>query len=155
MREIVLECKPDEALIKSLGYTRKMITHQPNKGQVINYLKKNPDTVGIVDEDPGSANPNYFQRFQKVRNSRFDIEYFHIESKGTRIIVIKPRLEEWIIKYATESKIDFKKHSLPDKGHQLHKIINYYLPRFEQLINQMLGKKSEALLYLKKVIDSK
>jgi hypothetical protein len=41
MREIVVECKPDETLIKVLGYVRKTVTHQPNKGEVLNNLQRN------------------------------------------------------------------------------------------------------------------
>jgi hypothetical protein len=108
MLEIVLECKPDETLLKSLGYTRKMITHQPSKGEVINYLKRNPGAIGIVDEDPGSANPTYFSKFQEKADGQFGLECLHIPKDGTRLIVIKPRLEDWIINCAQRSKIDLK-----------------------------------------------
>ena len=155
MPEIVLECKPDEALVKSLGYTRKMITHQPNKGAVINYLKSNPGAIGIVDEDPGAANPTYFSKFQRETNEQFDVECLFIPKEKTRLIVLKPRLEEWILKYANKSKIKLQKHSLPETGHKLHKIINSRLPRFENMIKEMLEKNNEALLYLKMVIDKK
>ena len=73
MNKIVLECKPDEAFVKTLGFSRRNIIHQPNKGAVFNYLKKNPGAIGLVDEDPGSANPNFFfaisrEQQTKVRN---------------------------------------------------------------------------------------
>jgi len=155
MIDLVLECNPDEALMKALGYTRKMITHQPNKGQVINYLEKNPAAIGIVDEDPGSANPTYFALFKKDIETKFNLDRLSISSKGTRLIVIRPRLEEWIIKCAAESKIDIQKHSLPTTGHQLHKIINTRLPQFQMLLKEMTDAKSSALLHLKKLIDNK
>ena len=153
MPEIVLECKPDETLVSALGYNRKMITHQPSKGQVINFLKRNPGAIGIVDEDTGSANPTYFSKFQMEAEEQFNLECLCIHKEHTRLIIIKPRLEERILKYAILSNIDLQEHSLPDSGHSLHKIINTRLTRFENMIKEMLDKNNEALLYLKKVID--
>lgn len=155
MPEIVLECNPDEALIKVLGYTRKMITHQSSRGQVINYLERNPTAVGIVDDDPGSARPTYFSKFSPETDGQFDIESYKIAKLGTRLIVIKPRLEEWILKYAKELKLDLKQHSLPSNGSDLHKVINTRIPRFENMIKEMLNKKSGALNHLKSLIDKK
>ena len=153
MPEIVLECKPDEALVKALGYSRKMVTHQPNKGAVINYLDKNPGVIGIVDEDPGAANPNYMSKFQKETEDRFDIEYLSMRKEKTRLIVLKPRLEEWILKYAKKSNIKLPKYALPETGHKLHKIVNNRLPRFKDMIGEMLEKDNEALLYLKRLLE--
>ena len=155
MREIVLECNPDEVLIKTLGYARNMITHQPSRGEVINYLKKNPDAIGIVDDDPGSAKPTYFSKFQSETTEKFNTESYCIPKLQTRLIVIKPRLEEWILKRAAESGIDTTQYSLPNDGHELHKIINTRLPRFEAMIREMLSKKNAGLLHLKELIERK
>jgi len=155
MAEIALECNPDETLMKVLGYTRKMITHQSSKGEVINYLQRNPAAIGIVDDDPGSARPAYFSRFSLDTAERFGIESYQIAKLGTRLIVIKPRLEEWILKQAAVLKIDLKQHSLPPSGNELHKIINTRIPKFEGLLKQMLDRNSEALAHLKSLIDKK
>jgi len=155
MPDIVLECNPDEALIKVLGYSRKMITHQSSKGEVINYLERNPASIGIVDEDPGSAKPTYFSKFSLETEERFGIESYKITKLGTRLIVIKPRLEEWILKHAKELKIDPGKHSLPSNGNELHKIINTRISKFESMLKVMLDKRSAALGHLKSLIDSK
>ena len=153
MPKIVLECKPDEVLIKSLGYTRKMITHQPNKGAVINYLQRNPGVIGIVDEDPGAANPTYMYKFQEETPEKFDIENLFVRKEKTRLIILKPRLEDWILKYAKKSNINLQKYSLPETGRKLHKIINSHLPKFALMINEMLEKENEALMHLKKIIE--
>lgn len=154
MPEIVLECNPDEVLVKALGYTRKMIIHQPNRGEVINYLKKNPTVIGIIDDDPGSAKPTYFSKFQTETPEKFGIESYCIPKIGTRLIVIKPRLEEWILLQAIQSKIDLSRHSMPGIGKELHKVINYRLSRFGSMLKEMLGKNNEALLYLKNLIEN-
>jgi hypothetical protein len=155
MVEIVVECNPDEALVKILGYTRKMITHQPSKGQVINYLQKNPSALGIVDEDPDSARPSYFSKFTMETNDQFGIESYYISKLGTRLIVIKPRLEEWVLRQAKEVMIDVKQHSFIDNGNELHKVINTRIPRFEGLIKEMMDKKSKGLIHLKSLIDKR
>jgi len=122
---------------------------------VINYLERNPSAIGIVDDDPGSAKPTYFSKFALETEERFGIESYRITKLGTRLIVIKPRLEEWILKQATALKVDLKQHSLPNNGNELHKIINTRIPRFENMLKEMLDKKSDALSYLKFLIDKK
>jgi hypothetical protein len=155
MHDIVLECNPDEALIKVLGYPRRMITHQSSKGEVINYLARNPAAIGIVDDDPGSAKPAYLLKFSLETEERFGIESYKIAKLGTRLIVIKPRLEEWILKQAKDLRIDLKQHAMPANGNDLHKIINTRISRFENMLKEMLDKKSEALTHLKSLIDKK
>jgi hypothetical protein len=153
MREIVLECNPDEALVKVLGYTRKMITHQSSRGEVINYLKKNPLAIGIVDDDPGSAKPTYFSKFTRETEEQFDVESFYIPKLKTRVIVIKPRLEEWILKQAVASQINLKQYSMPADANELHKIINTRIPRFEGLLKEMLVKENPGLKHLRNLIN--
>ena len=155
MIEIVVECNPDEALVKKLGYTRKMVTHQSSRGEVINYLQKNPSAIGIVDDDPGSAKPTYFSKFTLETSEQLGIESYSIDKLGTRLIVIKPRLEEWVLRHANALKIDLKQHSIPDSGNELHKVINTRIPRFENLIKEMIDKESPALMRLKSLIDRK
>lgn len=155
MIEIVVECNPDEALVKKLGYTRKMVTHQSSRGEVINYLQKNPSAIGIVDDDPGAAKPTYFSKFSLDSNEQLGIESYSIAKVGTRLIVIKPRLEEWVLKHANALKIDLKQHSIPDNGNELHKVINTKIPRFENLIKEMIELKCPALTHLKSLIDKK
>lgn len=153
MADIVLECNPDETLIKSLGYNRKEITHQPGKSGVIIYLENNPNAIGVVDEDPGTANPSYFQKFQIQGKEAFGIDYFLIPRKGTRLLIIKPRLEDWILKHAVEVNLNPEKFSLPNNGHALHKIINDHLPKFQELLDEMLRKKSKGLQHLRSLIE--
>src|SRR5687767_14523864 len=102
--EIVLECRPDEALIKSLGFAKKYITHQPNKGEVINYLEKNPTAIGMVDEDPGAASPKYLSKFKREGQTVFGIDLFRF--KTTKLIIVKPRLEDWVLAQAQLAQVD-------------------------------------------------
>ncbi len=156
MAEIVLECMPDETLIRTLGYKRKSVTHQPCRGEVINYIKKNPrNIIGIVDEDPGSPKPTYFNAFRRETTEKHGLESYIIKNAQIRLIVIKPRLEEWILKQAASTGINPSDHSFPENGKELHKIIHTRLPQFEGFITAMLKQKSAGLRHLQTLIEGK
>jgi hypothetical protein len=55
MKQIHVECLPDEALIKRLGYTRKVVNHHASKARVFRKLKSVSNQLALVDEDPGSG----------------------------------------------------------------------------------------------------
>jgi hypothetical protein len=152
---IALECKPDEVLAKALGYSRKRIVHQPSNSEVINYLRKNPGGIGLIDEDRGSIKPPYFHKFQRETQEKFGIESFSIPTLNTRLVVIKPRLEEWILQCASSSEIKPHEYSFPDSGHALHKIINPRLGQLEKMIKALLERRNPSLLHLRELINRK
>lgn len=156
MNHIILECKPDEEFIRALGFSRKQIIHQPNKGAVINFLRKNPGLVcvGIMDEDPGTTQPKHLNEF--VINHKLSEHNFSVfESKRTNhiIIMIRPRLEDWILNVAKISEVIPGEFSLPNDPRQLHKVINLQLIKFSEMVLEILSKKSSALIALKKIIN--
>jgi len=51
---ILVECDPDEFLVKSMGFPKKKIKHESGKGNVLRKLNKDPMTIGMIDEDPDS-----------------------------------------------------------------------------------------------------
>lgn len=152
--DIVVECKPDEALVRALGFTKKNVTHQPSKARVLSYLDRNSGAIGIVDEDPGTANAGYFSKYTKISEAKFDIEEWSVTKMQIRLIIIKPRLEEWIIRQANSSKIDLRDYSLEPDGYHLHKIINEKLDKFEALLTDLLKEKNQGLVHLKSIISS-
>ena len=155
MSDIVLECKPDETLMKALGYPVRRIIHQNNRGEVINYLKKNPQRIiGIIDDDPGTTKPSFFNHFKRETNEKHKVESFVISQSQTRLIVIKPRLEDWILFHATECGINVRDYYLPVTSNRLHEVINSKLPRFTDLATDMMSQKSPGLLHLKFLIGA-
>ncbi|GEM_PF-7032929 len=54
---ILVECKPDEALVRVLGMPRRKIRHCTGKIRVCRELEKAESGLGLVDEDPRSAQP--------------------------------------------------------------------------------------------------
>jgi hypothetical protein len=154
MIKVVVECTPDETLVKSLGFTSRQVKHQPNKGAVCNYLSKNPGIIGMVDADPDSAQPGYFKNCTLV-NDRYDIAVYQHNTQNNRLVVLNPDLEGWVIKYAKKSRIAPKKFGLSDTARALHKEILQKLPRLEELIANIKSKKSPALFYLKSQLPFK
>ncbi len=59
MKNIHIECFPDECLIRKIGFTRKYITHHQGKSRVFNVLSKSKNQLALVDEDPGSPKSSY------------------------------------------------------------------------------------------------
>ena len=66
---IFVECKPDFLLIRKIGFSKKEIKHCGNKPGVCKMLMKNKDSIGLVDEDPGSSSPSYIYNLENMKDS--------------------------------------------------------------------------------------
>ncbi|OFX30686.1 MAG: hypothetical protein A2X08_07565 [Bacteroidetes bacterium GWA2_32_17] len=150
-KKIIVECKPDEILAKSLGLAKKEIAHQPNKGEVCNLLKKTEISLAIVDEDPNSSQPKYLSNFTIVED-KHDVINLHSKSENKTILVLKPRLEEGILKRCKESAVNPKKYFLPSNNKQFKDTINYHLLNFSNLLEELIKKNDGGLVYLKEQI---
>ena len=149
---IYTECKPDSSLVRILGIPKKQIIHQQGKPEVCKQLEKRGKWKGLIDEDPLSVQPPYLKRLQEKKNlSNYGLKILHDNSKNNDLIVLCPRLEEWIIKATEEAGIDIKRYNLPDDGEQLHKVINIDLSKFERLVND-LKVKSKMMKALEKAL---
>lgn len=67
MKDIHVECKPDEMLVRKLGFTKKKVTHYPGKSRVFRKLEKSNNQLALVDEDPGSTKTSYEQRLRFLK----------------------------------------------------------------------------------------
>ena len=142
-----VECLPDETLVKKLGFTRKQVEHHDGKSRVFAALKKHQNQVALVDEDPGSSTTSYEDNLT-TRESAFGITV-KIDTKGhNRILILKVKLEDWIIAACSNSKIQISEFGLPSRPNELHDLINYRLPAFERLIDELLKRDNPNLLKL-------
>ena len=141
--KICVECYADEKLVTSLQPEyAKRILHHGGKGDIVNYLRKASTTagIGLVDEDPGSTQP------RDLRNNYIEIEssgairYFrHREKNSCFIIMLCPRLEEWLLARAKAAGIDRAAYGLPDTGERLHEYAHYERePKFEEFMKRLL-----------------
>lgn len=141
---IYLECYTDEALVRTIGIHSNEIFHSGNKGNVCKNLAKKQKSIGLVDEDPSSAQPSYLGKL-KIRSNDNDIKFMYDDENKNYIIVLCPRLEDWIIKAAKESGIDMKDYNLSADAYELHKINFKSMKNFTKLIEDMEKRKCKML----------
>ena len=146
---IFVECKPDFELVKSLGIGKKLIAHAGNKASICKRLQKIKNSKGMVDEDPYSIQPSYIKNLEEVSNEN-DIKLLFDRRRNNYIIVLSPRLEEWVLKVAEKNGIDPRGYHLPNDADYLHKQINQSLQNFKKLLQAL--HRSKEFQYLKKVI---
>jgi hypothetical protein len=140
---IYLECEPDKALVKALGIPRKEIKHMFSKGNVCNRLEKTKNSKGLVDEDPLSPQPSYIGKLKSLSGGH-GIKLLLDEKNQNYLIVLCPRLEDWVLNVAKEANIDVLKHGLPNDPNKLHEALNIKLDKFKDLIDK-IKQKSEML----------
>ena len=137
MRNIYVECKPDYTLVKSITtIPKKLITHAGNKSEVCKNLKKLEMCIGRVDED-FQCTAFILCRTGLEDLTSYELKVLHDPSRDNYVIVICPRLEDWILKTAQVTNVDVMKYGLPSDGENLHKRINGNLDRFENLIKDL------------------
>lgn len=150
----LVECKPDQTLIEILTRTPKRnIIHSGNKSGVIIHLIKNyEDSKGVIDEDPNSRKPRSLQKFREIETFEdFDIKILGYADRNNYLVILNPRLEDWILRCAKESYVDIRAYGLPDDAIRLHEEINLQLNKFERLIRDLM-KRSRRLKFLKKIL---
>ena len=145
---LFLECKPDETLAIALGVSKRIIIHSHGKGKVSKSLSRNRDATGLVDEDFGHAEPSTLSTFHEV-SAEHDVKLRLDRASGNRLVVICPKLEDWIIKSAKAANVKMDRFSLSENPSDFHADINFRLSNFQNLIDELLEKRSPRLLHLK------
>lgn len=154
---IFVECNPDLALVQSLtNVTRREIIHElKGKGEICNRLRRRTNCTAMLDEDPSSGQPRYLKEAILLGDfSGYSIIVLRHDPNGNRLILLRPRLEEWILKAATEARIDVRKYDLPDDAIKLHGEINISLDKFENLLED-LKNSSNRLKTLKRLLEGR
>lgn len=155
--KLFLECKPDEALARTLGCERKIITHCNDKGDVCKRLCKGREMKGLIDEDPMSAQPAYIRELQKKEHKRVYGVIHHIDHDRTHsIIVLCPQLEGWFLEACRNrnGRLNVGDFNLPNNVDDLHKVINFRLKNFENAVRTLLDRQNPAILHLQNLLMS-
>ena len=112
---IYTECKPDSMLVKTLGIPKKEIIHLGGKPEVCKQLEKQENCKGLVDEDPFSIQPSYLKKLHVRENlSDYGFRVLNDNFNNNDLIVLCPRLEEWVLKATKEAQIDIKRYIVLD-----------------------------------------
>jgi len=155
---IFVECKPDRLLIRILaGVGKKEIRHSGNKFEVMKQLDKHSMALGIIDEDPGKNQPTQLQKAEDISTDEIRAtDLILLRYRDSLVLVLRPRLEEWILKTAREININPKDFTLPNDPEQLHSIINYNLDKFGRFLIKMkhYERKSRRIETLKNSVKN-
>jgi hypothetical protein len=148
---IHVECLPDEVLVKSLGKTRKQVIHHNDKGRVCKFLEQSGESQGMIDQDPNSAQPTYLSRMQ-LASSQYDVQLLTHPAAGNRMIILCPRLEEWVINVCQQASVEMSTFGLSNNPRQLHREITSRLRQFSSLLDHLKEKQAPAVVYLRNMI---
>ena len=148
MKTIHVECNPDELLASKLGFSRKAIHHHQGKSRIFHSLKHCTETcLAIVDEDPGSVKTSYESQLVKIEIYKGLI--LMKDQRGNKIIVLKGKLEDWLINACEQQDINIDKFGLPVKSNSLHEIINSRLQNLNKLLDYLIEENHPEVLKLK------
>jgi len=129
--KVLIECNADDIVLRNIGVLKKQLFHFGGKDKLINRLRNLPGAVGVVDEDPASIqHPDLKASYRQTDSA----EGLHLLTRqgsgGQRLVMICPKLEDWLIARAKSSGIQLKDYGLPSDPDHLHSI-----PRYEQKQN--------------------
>lgn len=103
---ILVGCKADLLLAKFLAAGR-VVKHCDGKGPLCERLEKGQGLIGLVDEDPGVGWPRYLREL--ARPARGAEKCHNTQSfamrRGDKIVMLCPRLEEWILEACERQKL--------------------------------------------------
>ena len=155
---IYVECKADKSLVNVIADIRPYeIEHCPGKNEVLKKLLKDKRSIGIIDEDPNAPLPPELKKlkFECRESSRLSLKFCYERSNNNLLIIICPRLEDWIIEASKEGKINLNNYDLPYNPVDFHSIININpnITKFQNLLHVLKGK-NKRLLTLRECIEN-
>jgi hypothetical protein len=98
--KVLVECYPDAVLLRALGVSKKQLRHERCKGEVVKRVLKFDCATGLIDEDPTSAQPRELNNCNQVQISEGLCLFARRDDKNKRLIIVCPRLEDWLINRA-------------------------------------------------------
>ncbi|RME39302.1 MAG: hypothetical protein D6793_01270 [Thermoflexia bacterium] len=150
MTVIAVECNADRSLLEVLGVPRRRIRHAGNRGEVCNFLARGIAPIGLIEADP--HDPSGLPRLLRDRSLKEisgDLQVY--QGAGWTVIVLYPRLEEWVLKAAEETGVDPTDFGLPDNANALHRQIRTQRrqEQFQRFLRELLEAGSTRLLELR------
>jgi len=152
--KVLVECYPDEAVLRALGVPRKQLRHEARKGEVFNCLRDTPGAVGMVDEDPASAQPRDLSNYEQARTAEGLRLLARRGGRGQRLIILCPRLEDWLFQRARACGVDPKQYYLPADPSDLHDVPHYeQKDGFRRFLVELNGRDSGMALLRRWVVQ--
>ena len=121
--KVLVECNADEIVLRNLGVPKKHLLHYGGRSKVISHLRDMPGAIGVVDEDPGSSQHRDLKASYRPAESTEGLRLLTRQgSGGQRLVVVCPKLEDWLINRARLSRIRPEDYGLPSDPDRLHSI---------------------------------
>ena len=152
---IYVECKPDSTLIRHItGLGRRAVSEAKGKGEVCRKLATGRNDVGVVDEDPTSRQPNYIARLTpRTHNAALGLRTYRDTARNNLLIVICPRLEDWLLRAVRDAGLRMADYGLPDRSDRLHKVINEDERKIIRLLTDLTEANSPRLAELRRLLS--
>ena len=153
---LYVEGKADRVpALRLAGLTNREVKVEGDRGKVLNRLAQENYSLAMVDEDPGQDLPGQLRRMQLVSDyPGTGLKLYTDSGRSNRVIVVCPRLEEWIIRAANDAGLQLRgpRYNLPSGPSSLHNAINDDLRKLERLIDDLLAAQSPRILRLKELL---
>ena len=145
-----MECNADVAVATALGVSRDRIEHAYDKGRVCKKSAEDREAVGLVDEDPGVGQPRYLEKL-KVASDAHGVRCLN-EGNRLKIVVLCPRLEDWLGQGAKDAGLDLGSYRF-DRG-ALHAQMGDNPNSLKELVQELLSRESPRVLRLRESLAS-
>ncbi len=152
---IYVECKPDGILVRRVTRLphRHVVHETKGKGGVCNRLMKGSGLSAVVDEDPGESQPKYMAGLTlKSDSAELGLKFYLDQARNNRIVVLCPKLEDWLLRAAADAGLSMNDYGLPDRANDLHRKINLDERKIEKLLSDLDEAGSPRLRALKNLL---
>ena len=151
-----VECKPDFLLAQSVtNLPKRQIEHElKGKYEVCKRVSARRDCKGMVDEDPTSPQPVYLTRLDLSEEiPEHGLKAFSDPRRNNLIVLLCPKLEDWILRAATEARLDVDGYGLPNRPSALHRVINVDLRKFDRLLADLIDAGTARMRELRRLLE--
>ncbi len=147
---VLVECFADKALVDIMNISNMIVEHAHGKENICRKLSKETGLIGLMDEDPEANQHSYLQQLFQfsepiITHGLIVLEDLH---RKNRLILFRPRLEEWILRIAHQTRISPSRYGLPTNPDALHQKNIRYLNNRKKFL-QALFKESIPLRFFK------
>ena len=153
---IYVEGKPDRVLVSILtSYSLKEVSVEGDKGRVFKRLQQTANCLALVDQDLNASQPTQLGLMVKNEEaSQLGLLTYFDGGKSNRVIVLCPKLEDWIIRASQIANLEIGKppYNLANTPKSLHKEINGKLDKLDLLVNDLLDAQSPRILKLQELL---
>jgi len=143
---VYVECDPDTVLAETL--TSGRVYHQRGKSRVCRVLERQRNCIGVMDEDPFSAQPPLITALGKSgavqSHTPQGIKVLRDNPNNNILVLLCPRLEEWVLSAAQEASISMDKYHLPSDPKKLHSFLSLSRRRRMDTFRRLLQDLSDT-----------